>query len=196
MDIWQADKLLLFIAFVIPGFISLKAYQLIFPTIERSSQSQLIDAIAYSSINYAVLIGPISIIESYGLKELNPKLYWVFNVFVLFIAPILWVLIWSYLRKQKWLRRFTPHPVNSCWDYVFEGQDEYFWIKVTLKNGTQIAGLYADKSFVTNSPAPEQLYLQELWELNDEGGFDAPKTKTRGILILANEISFIELIDV
>ena len=28
MDIWDVDKLVLFIAFVIPGFVSIKTYQL------------------------------------------------------------------------------------------------------------------------------------------------------------------------
>ncbi|MGY0559808.1 DUF6338 family protein [Luteimonas sp. A277] len=59
MDIWEVEKLSLFLAFVIPGFISIKCYQVAFPGTARGSAEQLLDAIAYSCINYAVLAIPI-----------------------------------------------------------------------------------------------------------------------------------------
>src|SRR5690606_40625695 len=69
MDIWQTDKLVLFLAFVIPGFISIKCYQLAFPGTARPSSEQLVDAIAYSCINYAVLAVPIVLIERSTLSQ-------------------------------------------------------------------------------------------------------------------------------
>lgn len=56
MDIWTVDKLVLFIAFIVPGFVSLKAYELLAPRVTKESTQQLIDAVAYSSINYAILL--------------------------------------------------------------------------------------------------------------------------------------------
>src|SRR5690554_8094132 len=88
MDIWEIDKLALFLAFVIPGFISIKAYQLAFPGTERATSDQLVDAIAYSSINYALLIFPIISVESGTLRDECRTLYYLFYIFVLFIAPI------------------------------------------------------------------------------------------------------------
>ena len=73
MDIWEVDKLVLFIAFVIPGFISIKTYQLAFPGIDRATSDQLIDAVAYSSINYAILIFPITANGASGLDQVTPK---------------------------------------------------------------------------------------------------------------------------
>jgi hypothetical protein len=45
MDIWQTDKLVLFIAFVVPGFVALKTYELLIPRAPRESAQQLIDAV-------------------------------------------------------------------------------------------------------------------------------------------------------
>lgn len=194
MDIWEIDKLALFLAFVIPGFISIKAYQLVFPGTERATSDQLIDAIAYSSINYALLIFPIISIESGNLHESCRFLYYLFYVLVLFIAPIIWVLAWKYLRTRDFFQRNAPHPTAKPWDYVF-AQRKPYWVKVTLKDGTKIAGLYADKSFASSAPAPEQIYLEETWILNDNGGFERAKNKTAGVIILSNEISHIELRD-
>tara|TARA_R110001599_G_C12043752_1_gene641422 strand:+ start:73 stop:657 length:585 start_codon:yes stop_codon:yes gene_type:complete len=192
MDIWEIDKLALFLAFVIPGFISIKAYQLAFPGTERATSDQLIDAIAYSSINYALLIFPIIAIESGTLRESCKFLYYLFYVFVLFIAPIIWVLIWKYLRTRDFFQRNAPHPTAKPWDYVFSKRKSY-WVKVTLKDGTIIAGLYADKSFASSAPAQEQIYLEETWIVNEKGGFERAKNNTAGVIILSSEISYIEL---
>lgn len=194
MDIWDVDKLALFIAFIIPGFISIKAYQLLFPSATISTSDQLVDAIAYSSINYAVLIFPILGIESSQLKTIHPFLYYVFYIFVLFLAPILWVFIWRFLRTREFFQRNAPHPTAKPWDYVFS-QRKPCWMKVHLKDGTIIAGRYAEKSFASSAPAEEQIYLEETWILNENGGFERAKNNTTGVIILSSEISHIELRD-
>lgn len=192
MDIWEIDKLALFIAFVIPGFISIKAYQLAFPGTERPTSDQLVDAIAYSSINYAFLIFPIIAVESGTLRDGCPFLYYLFYIFVFFLAPIAWVLLWKYLRTRDFFQRNAPHPTAKPWDYVF-AQRKPYWVKVTLKNGTVIAGRYADKSFASSAPAPEQIYLEQTWVINDKGVFERAKNNTAGVLILSSEISHVEL---
>ncbi|GGE42336.1 hypothetical protein GCM10007421_15600 [Halopseudomonas oceani] len=192
MDIWEIDTLALFIAFVIPGFISIKAYQLAFPGTERATSDQLVDAVAYSSINYALLIFPIISVESGTLSEECRSIYYLFYIFVLFVAPIIWVLLWKYLRTRNFFQRNAPHPTAKPWDYVF-AQRKPYWIKVTLKDGAVIAGRYADKSFASSAPAPEQIYLEETWVLNQNGGFERPKNNTAGVLILSSEISHVEL---
>lgn len=192
MDIWEVDKLILFIAFVIPGFISIKAYQLLCPGNERSTSDQLVDAIAYSSINYALLIFPIITIESGDLREAHLFLYYMFYVLVLFVAPIIWVLIWRYLRTRNFFLRNAPHPTGKPWDYLFSQRKEY-WIKVILKDGTVIGGLYSLKSNASSAPAPEQIYLEETWLLNENGAFIRKKNDTEGVIILSSEISHLEL---
>lgn len=194
MDIWEADKLILFLAFVVPGFISIKAYQLIFPGTERATTDQLIDAIAYSSINYAILILPIIKIENCTLKTTNPFIYYIFYIFVLFLFPIILVLIWKYLRTRDFIQKNAPHPTAKPWDYVFS-QRKHYWMKVTLKDGTIVAGRYADKSFASSAPAEEQIYLEETWLLNAKGAFERKKNNTAGVIILSSEISHIELRD-
>ena len=85
MDIWEIDKLMLFIA--------IKCYQLIFPGTERPTSEKLLDAVAYSSINYALLILPIIAVEKNQLDSVHPFLYYLFYIFVLLLAPIMWVLV-------------------------------------------------------------------------------------------------------
>lgn len=191
MDIWDLDKLFLFIAFVVPGFISIKVYQLFFPGERKKSSEQVVDAVAYSSINYAILFWPIFLIESSGIRSSSPSWYFIFYVFVLLIAPIIWVWVWSKIRKTEFVQKNAPHPTPKAWDYVFSQRKSY-WVKVTLKNGDVIGGLFHTNSFASSAPAEEQIYIEETWILNDEGGFERMKNDSAGVIILSSEISHIE----
>lgn len=191
MDIWETDKLILFLAFFIPGFISIKVYQLIYPGTERPTTDQVTDAIAYSCINYAVLAAPIILVENSKLSVAYPYWYAAFYALVLFIGPILWVVIWKWVRTRDFFQRNAPHPTAKPWDYVFSKRKVY-WAKVTLQDKTVIGGLYGGNSFTSSAPAEEQIYLEETWVLNDKGGFVRRKNDTGGVLIIGKDISFIE----
>lgn len=191
MDIWEADKLVLFIAFVVPGFVSLKTYEVLFPRPQRNTADQLIDAIAYSSVNYALLAVPIFWVEQSGARSSHPVWYALFYVFALLVAPVVWAYALRQLRMTRYLQGYMPHPIAKPWDYVFSRRGEY-WIIVTMKDGHQIAGLYGDQSFSSSSPASEQLYLQETWVLNSDGGLERPRADTAGIMILSQDILAVE----
>lgn len=191
MDIWDTNKLMLFIAFVIPGFVSLKTYELLVPVASKESDKQLIDAISYSSINYALMLLPIYEIETHQVRQLCPTAYILFYVFVLLIAPILWAYALKVLRTKEFSQRLMPHPTEKPWDYVF-AQRKPYWVIVTLKDNKKIAGRYGSDSFASSAPAAEEIYLEENWYINDDGGFDRPRTGTAGILILSSEIVTVE----
>lgn len=190
MNLLAADELTLFIAFVIPGFISIKVYQLLFPGTERPASAMVVDAIAYSCINYALLFFPLYYFEDSNVD--NQLLNYLFYFFVLFLSPIALVVTWKLIRTGSFLQKNAPHPVSKPWDYVFSKRG-WFWIKVVLKDGTVIGGKYGDKSFASSAPAEEQLYLEETWILDEKGAFLRKKNRSSGVIILTSEISYIEL---
>jgi len=192
MDIWAANKLFYFIAFVVPGFISLKMYALLQPTQVKDSAQQLIDAVAYSSINYALLLGPIYAVEHFDLRASYPTLYVLFYIFVLLVAPIAWAWAFLWLRKTQLLQKSIAHPTGKPWDFVFNKRVRY-WVIATLTDGRQIAGRYDSNSFASSSPNAEQIYLQEAWVLNEGGGFERQRQGSAGIIILSKEIATLEL---
>jgi hypothetical protein len=191
MTFLKIDQLFLFIAFVIPGFVSIKTYELLFPDVPREKSKQLIEAIAYSITNYVILGFPIYLVETSTVKD-YPIIHSLFYVFVILLAPICWVLLLNKLRTTETLQNMLPHPVGKPWEYVFR-QRKHYWVIITLKDGKQIAGKYARLSFVSSSPSPEQIYLEETWVLNAEGGFERPRMDSAGILVLSSEITTIEL---
>lgn len=193
MDIWESDKLVLFIAFVIPGFLSIKFYQLIFPGTLRNASDQLVDAVAYSCINYALLFWAVVYVEEHKLRDVHPTLYYLFYVFVLFISPFFLVLAWKWLRTRKVFKGAAPHPTGKPWDYVF-GQEKPYWVVIHLKDGQKIGGRYANKSFAASAPADEQIYLEEAWVVSDIGVLERPMKQSAGVIVMASEISYVRLL--
>lgn len=75
MDVWEANKLLLFIAFAIPGFISLKSYEILCPSSGKSSYDRLIDernrgqVLQSSMFAKAMSMGPSQVLQRCNARE-------------------------------------------------------------------------------------------------------------------------------
>lgn len=191
MEILDQDKLVLFIAFVVPGFIAIKCYELLSPYLRGNASQQVIDAVAYSCINYAAMFTPMYFVEAQNLQSTSPLAYSLFYAYVLLGNPVLLVVVWFTVRQSDLVQRFMPHPTQKAWDYVF-GKRRAYWVIVNLKDGTKIGGMYGPDSFASSAPAEEQIFLEEQWVLSEEGGFDRPVEQTSGIMILGSEIRSIE----
>lgn len=194
MDVFEVDKFFLFVAFVIPGFISIKFYELICPGQQKESDKLLIDAVAYSCINYALLGAFIYLVETSGVRFVHPTLYVLFYVFVVLIAPVILAWLWFKIRSFDVFQKNLPHPTKSPWDYVFS-QRKWYWVIVTLNDGTKIFGKYAKNSFTSSYPEEPQIYLEECWVTNDSGGFERKRENSAGIILIAKDIQSIELFD-
>ncbi|MGE5437711.1 MAG: DUF6338 family protein [Syntrophothermus sp.] len=71
------------------------------------------------------------------------------------------------------MSRFIVHPIGKPWDFIFQNKEDY-WIIVNLKNGLKIGGKYDSKSFSSSFPYKEQIYIEEVWTLDDQNQFDKP----------------------
>lgn len=191
MDLWATNKLAIFIIFVLPGIVLIKIYGLLYPGVERQGSELLIDAIAYSCLNLGVFAIPFLI---FGFPQSPISLtYFVATGIVYFlVTPILLAVTWKFLRRHAFFLRFIPHPTRKAWEFVFSQRRPY-WVKIVLKDGTRIAGRYASKSFATSAPCPEQIFLEEAWLLNEKLGFDRVKKGSQGVLVVSNEIAYLEI---
>jgi Family of unknown function (DUF6338) len=78
----------------------------------------------------------------------------------------------------------------TAWDWYFR-QEKPSWMLVTLKNGSQVYGLFGKDSFAGDDPEFRDLYLQATFRLLPDGQW-APLEDTGGVLIMADQISTIE----
>jgi hypothetical protein len=61
-----------------------------------------------------------------------------------------------------------------------------------LKDGRRFGGLYSSKSFASSSPAQPEIYLEEVWILDESGLFKAKVDRTAGVLIAGEDILALE----
>ena len=191
MDIWQIDKLSLFLIFFIPGFISIKIYDLLIPSEKRDFSKSIFEVIGFSAINFAALSWFIILIHSGNFFRDHRIWYFLALLIVIFVIPILWpivllkVLFWSPIAKR------VIHPILKPWDYIF-GRRNAYWVIIHLQDGRKIGGKYDKNSFASSYPAEEQIYLEEVWELDEKSAFKKRIDRSNGIIILGKDISSIE----
>jgi len=195
MDIWEVEKLELFLIFFIPGFISVKVYDLLIPKERRDFSSSIYEIVGYSALNFAALSWLIFLIltESFYI---NHKFYYSLSLFfVMFVAPAMWPFVFLKLSEWDPIAKRIVHPVGKPWDFVFEKR-ESLWVIIHLKDGKKIGGKFFENSFASSYPFEEQIYLEEIWELDEKGEeFIRPIERSKGMIILGEEISGIEFFE-
>ena len=194
MDIWQIDRLALFLVFSIPGFVSMKVYDLLIPGERRDFSKSLLEVIGYSALNLALLSWLIILIHSKGFYDRHQPLYFGSLFLILFVFPALWPFVYRKVSSWSFVSKQIIHPIEKPWDYVF-GKRQCFWVIVHLKDKRKIGGRYSTSSFASSYPAKEQIYLEEVWELGEKGNFVKPIERSKGIVILGDEIMAIELFE-
>ena len=190
MEILSVSKLLLFILFFIPGFISIKVYDLLIAGERRNFSSGAVEAIAFSAINYGLLSWLIWLIYKYNLYQ-QDILFCTLSMAILVICPMLWPIIYIQLLRWKKLSKYIIPPIRRPWDWFFN-QKLPVWVIVTLTDGRKIGGTFFDSSFASSFPQPEQLYLEEIWELDQDNKFVKPILKSKGVIILGKDMSTVE----
>lgn len=184
---------LLFLIFLIPGFISVKIYDLFIPSEKRDFSKAVLEIIAYSSMNYAALSWWVFLILRNNVPSKHPFIFAISLVFILFIMPAMWPKLLLKMLSLKFIAKLVVNPILKPWDFVF-GQRKSFWVIINLRDGRRIGGRYDTKSYASSAPSEEQIYLEEVWMLDKEGKFIEAVEGSHGIIVLNKDISSIEFL--
>ncbi len=177
--------------FFIPGFIYLKSYRLFVADTKSDFSKDWFEAIGISIVNFILFSFPIYLIANRNFIQNHTFWYFFFFCLIVLVAPILWAWGFYKISNKKWFSKFLINPTKSAWDSFFSKKESYYVI-VNLKNGKKVGGKYGLNSYSSAFPHTNEIYLEEEWELNENGGFEKKVNQTAGILITENEISTIE----
>jgi len=191
MNIWEPEKLILFLSLFMPGFVSIKVYELIVATKRHDFKSSLLEAIGLSVLNFAALSWLILVISTPNFYKSHPAFFSLSIFSIFFVFPVLWPIFFVKLTKWKKLSKYIISPISMPWDAVFSKRKSA-WIIVHLKDGRKVGGKYSTKSRTSAYPNQRQIYLEELWQLNKNGGFVKPTERSGGALFFEDDISIIE----
>lgn len=196
MDIINNFTLIELILFIIPGFISLSIWKLIIPTKLDKFSDNIIEMFSYSCLNYALFSWLIIIMYKniqFFVKELWLSIILAF--IMLFIGPIFWPLIILQIRKSKFFQEKCLIPTPTPWDNFFSRREGVF-VLVHLNNGKKIGGLYSDNSSASSYPDKEEIYIEEVWDIDDKGKIIAKINGTKGMWIDNKSFDYIEFFNI
>jgi hypothetical protein len=96
------------------------------------------------------------------------------------------------MRKVPLVAERLGSPNVRAWDEIFARRTEC-WVIVRLKDQRKIGGLFGPRSFASRGPASTEIYLEQVWQVDPDGGFTGNIVEsTAGILIMGSEIWAIE----
>lgn len=167
-----------------PGFIFIKSSNLFVATGENDFSKNWYDAVAYGVIFSGLTYIAYRLLNKY----IPPQFFLTVGMIVL---PLISPIIIKRLRNKPFFYKHILRPEVSAWDYIFSSRQSY-WVILHLKDGRDIAGVYSSKSFTSAFPYTKDIYLEELWKLDENKEFLAPVPKSAGLWIVADEISSIE----
>ncbi|MFQ5636489.1 MAG: DUF6338 family protein [bacterium] len=100
---------------------------------QRDFSKSLYEVIGNSALNYAALSWLIIWLYSGNFYQENRNGFIVSVVFIVFIVPALWPILFTRLWKWSQIAKHITHSIKKPWDYVF-GKGELYWMIVHLKD--------------------------------------------------------------
>lgn len=110
------------------------------------------------------------------------------------------------IRNYRWVRLLTgPNPAPRAWDHLFSRRRRG-WIRLRLKSGTWLAGVYiqredGEQSYAAGYPEPSDIYLVNAVDVDAKTGRfllspdGRPIILESGILIRWEEVEYLEFVD-
>lgn len=185
------ENLQFYLVFVLPGFVVLKTYDLLVPREHRDFSGSVIEIVAYSIVNLALVNPLLPLLEGGEFASEQPHLFYLRAVAILFLPPITIAVIIFKLRNAPWMLRFIRHPLPSGWDFYF-GQRKKCWVLFHLKSGELVGGLFDVDSFASAYPRDPEIYLRNVWAVDRSGKFKHRIEESDGIIVRAAECSLVE----
>jgi len=195
VDIFESNKLSLLLVFFVPGFISMKIWSLIVPFDLRKMSDHLLEAISYSCMNFALLSWLINIVIQPEFRARFPVLSSLAIFSFLFVFPVLWPILARAILKLDFIKRELIGPIPTSWDHYFR-HTKSFYALVHLRNGDLLGGFFGLKSRASAFPNTQDIYLEEVWKVNQAGEFQEKVEHSKGMWITRDVFDHIEFFEV
>lgn len=192
MNFLDPELLPLAVAILIPGFVALRTYSLFVPMEVQSWSESLLEVFAYGMVNYALFFWLADLASS--LQEAHPVGAWLLGIAFLFATPAGIAVLWNFLRRSDRLQPWVLHPTPSGWDHHFD-RGEPCWVLCHLKSGALVGGLYGTDSLASSHPREPDIYLEEVWQVDEDGKFQERIESTDGMYVQVSDCELVEFFE-
>jgi hypothetical protein len=202
----SAIGLLIFLLFVVPGFV----YQAVRISVrgrlpfDLELSTRIVRAIVTSGIFglvYCIILGNelVNAAHGTGYGFEHPRIGAALALLGGIAIPAGLALIpapdWDWLTALRGkLPQITKYDFTpTAWDKAFQSAEECF-IRVLTNDNRWIAGYYGSASYATSYPEPHQLFLEKAYEVSENGTIGDEIEGTRGVIVDCTAIQLVQVL--
>jgi len=192
METLSASQVALFALLVLPGFISMRIFDLFNPSDKRPVAESLLEGLAFGVLNAFVFFPLWLVFDGPAFIDQFPVRSYIVALLALVIAPTVWGMLvhWA----LGWLagNGLIPGRHKTPFDAFFSKR-EPCWVIVHLDSGKRVGGFFGQKSYASLYPHSGHLYLEEMWTLSETGAFVEPVEASKGMFFRSGDYHLIEI---
>lgn len=192
----EAWVLLFFL--MVPGFIFIRVCDVLLPGRRPHFGQQIVDVVCGSFAVMAVWFWPGLLL--FGLHDRLPE--WIYRLLLLvlivlgvFTTPVLLAYILYRLEGRGYLQRLGTHPNPTPWDWFFSNSAGNYYVRFHLKEGKELGGYFGENSFAASSPNAQQIYVEEVWRMDEDRRFIERVAGTEGAFVNREDCELIEFFE-
>jgi len=201
------SALILLVAFVLPGFITVLLQERTFKSAEDLTPfDRLLRTLYYSVWCYSLLalVALVTGIDRASVEDLvnrydqDPaELVWR-GVLIAVVPPLVVATttrLWADSRfRDCLLARLginARHEQPTGWDFFFR-QRPNVYVRVTMKDGSRVLGFYGADSFAAYAKDGRDLYLERVYAPDEGGWFGEENARSRGVWVRTDDAICVE----
>jgi hypothetical protein len=195
----KPEVLVLLLFLLVPGFVFIKAFDSLHPGRRQTMGQQIIDVGFWSVANLAIWFLPTIVLFQLG-PDLPYLLYhlllFVLILLALFGCPLLLAYILHRLELRGTLANFGAKPSPTPSDWVFSHEaGKHFYVRFHRKDGEDLGGYFGENSFAASSANGQEIYVEEVWRLDEDGRFIEPVEESQGAIVNREDCTLIEFVE-
>ena len=188
-----------FLAFVVPGFLSLRAYDVVRGGDARKINEAFVDVIIYSFATDLIWTPALLIVLGWTPSVGRTIALTAIGLCGFVFTPIALGTGWFCWQTRLAKRGVIADPQRKPWDvffYTASREKLDLAVLLTLPDGRKLGGRYRASSFASHYPADEQLHVGETWIVDQQtGAFLAPVAGSKGFIVDKKDLLSVEFIE-
>ena len=199
------QALLILVLFIVPGFIMMQTFTGARAYSERSDLKFVIQSALFGSLIHIFFAWwTIELYSSYvdgALLTDSFGQFYLWLAVVIFAAPALAGTIAGRLarnvRISAWFLNIgipISQRVPTAWDEVFQDGCGY-WVIIELVDGSKVGGKYSTNSAVATSPSSRDIYIEEVYNIDENDSFGDAMVGTKGAWVDGTQIKLIKFFE-
>jgi hypothetical protein len=165
------EQVLAFAALVVPGFISLRVYEMKRGGDSRKANESLVDVIVYSCATDVVAFGALALVSRFVPAQTQTAAKLIVAVAGFIVVPVVLALVWFDFRERMVHCGIVPDSASNPWDALFQRAAKErveLAVLLTMRDGRKIGARLRDPAQIASRSGADDVLLDEVWTIDQD----------------------------